>query len=220
MQNSVKSIVCASASMVALAVAAPAAAADATPRLHPTKAACVEYQLSGQMQNGTTIRCHRDYAYEQYEIQNTTVGFGGMTQTQNQHTITIGEWIYAIDLTTNTGTKTQNPLYANLVSALDNTSPEDMADAFMSAMGMTATSETKTVAGETCTVYSSQMMGTVCMTGGGLMLEQSFMGNSQVATSVSIGNGGDDANYKLHENVPITDGPNIGAIMDMLNSGQ
>lgn len=182
---------------------------DATPRLHPTEKACISYETSGQMMSGTTTRCHRDYAYEQYEIQNTEIGFAGITQQQNQHTITIGEWIYAIDLETNTGTKTANPVYSGLVSSLKNSSAEEMSATFMSAMGMTATGETRTVAETSCDVYTSAQMGSVCMTDGGLMLEQEFMGTTQIAVRVSIGDGGDDANYTLYQSVPISDGPDL-----------
>lgn len=198
----------------------PLTANDETPRLHPTEKACVSYESSGQMMSGTTTRCHRDYAYEQYEIQNTEIGFAGITQQQNQHTITIGEWIYAINLQTNTGTKTANPMYAGLVSALEDSSSEKMSATFMSAMGMTATGETKTIADTSCSVYTSMQMGSVCMTDGGLMLEQSFMGNTQTAVSVSIGDGGDQANYTLYQSVPITDGPDLSnglqGLMDQL----
>lgn len=187
----------------------PLLANDKTPRLHPTEKACISYETSGPMMSGTTTRCHRDYAFEQYEIQNTVIGIAGMTQQQNQHTITIGEWIYAINLQTNTGTKTANPMYAGLVSALEGSSPEQMSATFMSAMGMTATGESKAVAGTSCNVYTSAQMGSVCMTEGGLMLEQEFMGTTQIAVSVSIGDGGDDANYTLYQTVPISDGPDL-----------
>ncbi len=60
----------------------------------------------------------------------------------------------------------------------------------------------------------------MCLTDDGLMLEQSFMGNNQVAVSVSIGDGGDDANYTLYQNVQITDGPDLSngiqGLMDQL----
>ena len=187
----------------------PLLANDDTPRLHPSEKACVSYETSGPMMNGTTTRCHRDYAFEQYEIQNTVVGFAGMTQQQGQHTITIGEWIYAINLQTNTGTKTANPMYAGIVSALEDSSPEAMSASFMSAMGMTATGQTKTIAETSCNVYTSMQLGSVCMTDGGLMLEQEFMGTTQIAVSVSIDDGGDNANYNLYQTVPITDGPDL-----------
>lgn len=196
------------------AIAPCAQADDGTPVLHPIEKVCIEYELSGQMQTGTIVRCHRDYGYEQYEIQNIQVGFMGMTQSQNQHVITVGETIYSINLQTNTGTKTKNPLYANVVSALENTSPEEMGAQFISAMGYSATSETKTIANTQCTVYSAPSMGTACLTEDGLMLEQLMMGNNQVATSVSIGDAGDDANYALYQNVPITEGPDLSEILN------
>lgn len=180
-----------------------------TPKLHPTEAACVTYEMTGQMQSGTTVRCHRDWAYEQYEIQNVSVGFAGMSQTQNSHIITIGDTIYNINVAAGTGTQTINPMYDGIVSALQNSSSEDMTAAFLAQMGMSATGQTKTIAGVNCAVYSSQMMGTVCMTDGGLMLEQSMMGMGQIATSVSIGDGGDDANYTLYQNVTLTQGPDL-----------
>ena len=158
---------------------------------------------------GTTTRCHRDYAHEVYEIVNTNISFAGITQSQNQHTITIGEWIYAINLETNTGTKTKNPMYDGLVSALKDSSPEEMTAVFLNAMNMTDTGQSKTVVGVSCRVYTSAMMGTVCLTDGGLMLEQSFMGSTQIATDVAIGESGADENYTLYQSVPITEGPDL-----------
>lgn len=190
---------------------------DSAPRLHPVEAACIEYELSGQMQQGTSTRCHRNYAYEQYEIQNITIGFGGFSQVQNMHNITIGNTIYAINLQTNTGTKTINPMYDAIVAALQDTNPADMADAFISAMGFSATGSSKAIAGKTCNVYTAGTMGTVCFTEDGLMLEQSVMGNSQTATSVSIGDGGDEANYTLYQTVPITDGPDLSNMPNLQN---
>lgn len=192
-----------------LVLASTISIADSTPQLHPVEAACVEYELTGQMMNGTSTRCHRDYAYEAYEIQNMEVGFGGFNQTQNQHNITIGDTIYAIDLQTNTGTKTTNPMYAGIVDAMQNSSAEELSATYMSNMGFTPNGQSKTIADTECNVYSSMQLGTVCMTDDGLMLEQDFMGNKQIAVSVSIGDGGDDENYTLYQNVPITEGPDL-----------
>lgn len=211
---------------ILILIAAPAAsviADDNTPMLHPVEAVCVDYESSGQMQQGTTTRCHRDYAYEQYEIQNLTIGFGAFTQAQNQHNITIGDTIYAINLSTNTGTKTINPMYDQIVSAMQGLDPADVGNAFIAAMGFTATGATKTIADTTCNVYNSAMMGTACLTDDGLMLEQSIMGNTTIATNVTIGDGGSDANYTLYQNTPITEGPdlsNLPNLQDLLNQGQ
>ncbi len=185
------------------------AADDSTPQLHPVEAACIVYTSTGQMMNGEITRCHRDFAYETYEIQVLQIGFGGFTQTQNQHAITIGDTIYSIDLDAMTGTQTVNPMYAGLVSALQNSDPDQMATAYMSGMGFAPNGQSKTIQDTDCDVYNSAQLGTVCMTPDGLMLEQSFMGNVQIATSVSIGDGGDDANYTLYQNVPIAQGPDL-----------
>jgi len=196
------------------------ASADDTPKLHPLEAACVDYEMKGQFLNGTTTRCHRNYAYEQYEIQDTKAGIGNFTQSQKQHNITIGNTIYAIDLSTNTGTKTQNPMYDGLVASLEGQNAEDMADAFVAAMGFSPTGAAKTIADTDCDMYSAPQMGTVCLTDDGLMLEQSFMGNTTTAVNVAVGDGGEEANYTLYQNVTINDGPDLSNginLQDLMN---
>lgn len=199
----------------------PAAGARAdTPVLHPLKAACVEYEVSGQLQSGSLVRCHRAHGHEQYEIQKVEISISGFKQKTNQHAITIGDTIYAINLDTMQGTKTKNPMYEQIVSSMQNTSAEEMGQRFISAMGFRATGKTKSVAGETCEVYKSAQLGTACIMPNGLMLETSVMGMVQTATGVTIGDGGDDANYKLHETVPITDGPDLSNILKGLQKTQ
>ena len=183
----------------------------ATPKLHPVKEACVSYEMSGQMQNGTTTRCHRKYGYEQYEIQNITVGIAGFTQTTNQHTITIGDTIYAIDLDKNTGTKTKNPMYEGLVENMQDKDPKEMSDAFIQGMGFNPTGTSQSIAGHECNDYNSAQLGTVCLTDDGLMLKQEVFGNTTLATNVNMGESGDDANYELYENVSITEGPDLSS---------
>lgn len=111
-------------------------------------------------------------------------------------------------------------MYDGLVDAMGNSSPEEMSDVFLTTMGMTPTGETKTIAETECNVYSAQMMGTTCLTDGGLMLEQVFMGNTQRAVSVAIGDGGDDANYMLHLTVPMSQGPDLSNGIGGLDLGE
>lgn len=206
--------------LASLAAILPSASADpSTPKLHPMEKACITYESSGSMQSGTSTRCHRDYAYETYEIMQTTIGMAGFSQSQSTHTITIGNTIYAIDLDSNTATQTVNPMYDGLVNSMAGSSPEDMSSVFLDAMGMTATGDTKAIADTECNVYNSQMMGTACLTSDGLMLEQIFMGNTQRAISVSIGEGGEDANYTLYETVPVSQGPDLSNGLEGLNLG-
>lgn len=189
-----------------------------TPRLHPVEKMCITYVSSGQVMNGTTTSCHRKWAYERYEIVYSEVGFAGITQTQNQHTIYIGDQIYAIDLDKNTGTQTTSPAYAGLAAAMRNSDPSQMSATFIASMGFTPTGESKTIANMDCDGYSAAQLGTACLTPEGVMLEQEFMGNRQVAESVTFSEGGDDRNYTLYQKVPITEGPDlsngIGGLMD------
>ena len=212
-----------SASALVFAMTMPAAADPTTPKLHPVEKACVTYTLNGQMQSGTITKCHRDFGYESYEIQNIKIGMGGFSQSQNTHVITIGDKIYSIDLSTNQATQTTNPMYQGLVNALQNSSPEDMGQAFLNAMGMTPTGQTSNVAGETCNMYSSQMMGTACFTSDWLLAEQDVMGMGQTATSIDRSSGGDDTNYTLYQSVPVSQGPDLsnlpGGLADILGQG-
>ncbi len=206
--------------LLAVVCSGTASANDDTPVLHPVEAVCIEYKMTGPMQQGTSTRCHRDFGYEQYEIQNISIGFGGFSQTQNQHTITIGDQIYAINLQTNTATQTTNPVYASIVAALEDSTPAQISTRFINAMGYTPTGASKTIADTQCTVYSSSQLGTACLTADGLLLEQSVMGTGQTATSVLIGSGGEDANYTLYQTVPISQGPDlskgIGGLLQQL----
>lgn len=194
-----------------------------SPKLHPVEEVCVSYEMTGQLQNGTTTRCHRDYGYEQYEIQNITVGISGFTQTTHQHTITIGDTIYAIDLEKNTGTKTKNPMYQGLVDGMGEKDPEEMSAAFIESMGFRSAGTSQEVAGHTCNDYSSAQMGSVCLTDDGLMLKQEVFGNTTTATNISMGDAGDAANYELYKKVSISEGPdlskgfNMESLKDLMN---
>ena len=54
------------------------------------------------------------------------------------------------------------------------------------------------------------------------MLEQSVMGNSTIATEVTIGTSGDDDNYSLYEQASISEGPDLSYfnLQDLMNSQQ
>ncbi|MEM7458130.1 MAG: hypothetical protein AAF331_01585 [Pseudomonadota bacterium] len=179
-----------------------------TPKLHPVEAVCIDYEQSGQMQSGTSTKCHRDYGYEQYEISQLTIGMAGFGQSQSTFTVTIGDTIYAIDTDANTATETVNPMYQGLADAVDQSGSAAVSDAFLSAMGMTPTGQTQTVVGLTCNVYASSMMGSACFTDDGLMLQQSVMGTEVTATSVTYDEGATE-NYRRHESATITQGPDL-----------
>ena len=196
-----------------------AAADSSTPVLHPVEEVCISYEQSGQMQSGTSTKCHRDYGYEQYEISELSIGIGAFSQSQSTFTVTIGDTIYAIDTDANTATQTVNPMYEGIANAVANNGSDNVSDAFLSAMGMTATGQSETIAGLACEIYSSNMMGSACFTEDGLMLKQSVMGTEVTATSVTYDQG-DAANYRRHESATITQGPDLSnglsGILDQL----
>ncbi|MEM9053793.1 MAG: hypothetical protein AAGB16_00580 [Pseudomonadota bacterium] len=199
-----------------------AAANPDTPKLHPVEAVCIDYEQSGQMQSGTSTRCHRDFGYEQYEISELTIGMAGFSQSQSNFTVTIGDTIYAIDTAANTATQTVNPMYQGLADAVDQSGSDAVSASFLSAMGMTPTGQTQTIIGMTCNVYSSNMMGSACLTTDGLMLEQTVMGTQMIATSVSY-DAGDAENYRRHESATIRQGPDLSnglsGLSDFLGQG-
>ncbi len=202
------------------AFALPVAAANPdTPRLHPVDAVCIDYEHSGQMQSGTSTKCHREYGYEQYEISELTIGMAGFSQSQSTFTVIIGDTVYAIDTTANTATQTVNPMYQGIADAVDQAGSDSVSDAFLNAMGMTPTGQTQTVVGLTCNVYSSSMMGSACFTDDGLMLQQNVMGMQVTATAVAYDEGVSE-NYRRHETATITQGPDLsnglGGLLDQL----
>ena len=179
-----------------------------TPKLHPVNEVCITYEMSGQMMNGTTTRCHRDHGYEMYELEDMKIGIGGFGQRQKAHRITIGDTIYALDLKTNRATKTKNPMYDQIAGALERDGAEQVSSQFMTAMGYSPTGQTKTIAGQTCEVHSSQFVGSACLTSDLLSLEQDVMGNRMTAQSVSY-SPGEASNYSLPDGVSVQDGPDL-----------
>lgn len=205
------------------AIMLPVATANPnTPKLHSVEAVCIDYEQSGQMQSGTSTKCHRDFGYEQYETSELTIGMAGFSQSQSTFTITIGDTIYAIDTDANTATQTVNPMYQGLADAVDQSGSDAVSDAFLNAMGMIPTGQTQTVVGLVCNVYSSNMRGTACLTDDGLMLKQRVMGTEVTATAVSYDEGVSE-NYRRHESATITQGPDLsnglGGITDYLGRG-
>lgn len=200
---------------VALVLAASTQQASADPKLHPVEAVCIDYEQTGMM-SGTATECLRNWAHERYTIEDFTISVMGMTQRHNQHAITVGNQITSWDRDTNVGTVTANPMYDRLASSSSD-DIEEFADNMIAAMGFTPTGASQTIAGESCDVYSSAQLGTMCFTSDALVLEQSMdmgMGSfTRRAVSIDRGNGGSDADYQVPDDVTISQGPDLNAIM-------
>lgn len=174
-----------------------------TPKLHPIEALCVTYTIGGQMMAGDSIQCHRQYANESYQVQNTKIKIPGMTQTQSQTTVTIGPDIYNIDRAAGTATKTKNPMYDRMAKS-DGMTPADYAR----SMGMSPTGASEEHLGLRCDVYQSQMMGNICMTEDGIMLRMQMPNMTMTATEVRR-EAGDPGIYALPGQVRVTEGPDL-----------
>ncbi len=184
---------------------------DPVVKFHPLEQFCVTYEHGGMM-SGTSEMCIRNWGAETYTIENFTISIAGFSQSQNSHKITIGDQIYAIDPATMTGTVTTNPMY----EGISNADPEAITATVMEGLGMTDSGEDKTVAGYSCNVLTGDMGISGCFTDDMVMLEMDAMGATQTATSVDLDSGGDDANYNLWQQATITDGPDVGAILEQL----
>ena len=184
---------------------------EVTLKLHPREKFCVEYQHEGTL-SGTSKNCIRQWGMESFTIENLKIGFGGITQDQNAHKIVIGEKVYNIDPAKMTGTVTDNPFY-HVLSQAD---PEELSSTMLGALQMSDTGEDKEIAGVQCNIMQSPQVGSACFTDDMVLLEQDIMGVRQVATKVDLNSGGDDADYRLYEQATITDGPDVGAILDAL----
>ena len=180
-------------------------------RFHPIENLCIEYEVSGQLMNGTMIQCHRKYGFESFTIQDTEVGIGNIKQKQMSHTITIGDKIYAVDTATQTATVTTNPMYQHLVQRMSQSgeSAEDIGRTFISAMQYSPDGSQKTIQNMECSGYRSPSIGYACFSEDFIVLEQEVFGNRQVATRVQIGESGGDENYTLWQRVELRQGVDL-----------
>jgi len=189
----------------------------AAERLHPVEKVCISYQMQGPLMKGGTTRCHRQYGFESFEIQDMEVGVAGLVQKQQSHNISIGDQLYSIDRATNTGTVTTNPMYAPLVRSIEQhgNNAEAIGKAFMSGMDFQPTGQRKDIAGKSCNVLASPNVGRICLSDDALMLEQDFAGMKQIAVEVAVGEDGGEENYELYQTVQLRQGVDLSEGFDM-----
>lgn len=203
--------------LVAAACTQPMQAnAGSSVKLHPLKQFCVNYKMTGKMIKGTSEECSDNYGNKRYEIEHSKVGFGGFSQKQNTHKIYDGDKIKVIDLDKNTVTIATNPAYDDIKESMKNADPKDVSASFIAAIGFIPTDKHKTIAEHDCLVYESPQIGKMCMTPDGVILEQKAMGVGKIATAVSLNSSGDPANYTADKNLPVTEAPDVGSILENL----
>ena len=118
--------------------------AVAADKFHPIEKMCIWYRTDGQLMKGNSVRCHRKFGLEWFEIQEMEIGMAGILQKQNTHNIGIRDKLYAIDTITKSGTESVNPMFAPMQQAISRhgSSPEAMGKAFISAMQFRPTDKT------------------------------------------------------------------------------
>ncbi len=75
----------------------------------PFKSAIIEYKISG-MENGSQTTYIKDYGKYRATYRTTSMKVMGITNTIKNIEITTPDWIYSIDLSSGTGTKSVNPV--------------------------------------------------------------------------------------------------------------
>lgn len=182
--------------------------------LHPVESHTIVYLLSGST-TGTVTEMSRNHGGATVRITETTMQIMGMTQSEHTRVITRGAEIVTIDLEANTATRMQNPMYDAITGGMTADEAEEMGREMMRSMGHVETGESRTVAGESCNVWTNSGLGQeLCITSDAIMLSvsTSMMGMSftQTATEVRRGDGGPDEMYEIPAGITVTEGPDLG----------
>ena len=183
----------------------------ATALEHPAGAHCVSYQATGMGGKGDITRC-TDGSDKSVEVRKVRVGLGPFGKREDKVVITLGATIFTVDHKKKQTLRTQNPMYQSLSEA-----HEDQQEAgayWLQALGFVATVEQESVADESCKIYRSELLGTVCMTSDLIAVSQKNLGQNLVATKVERHTAGPTDHYDPTSfGYPITDAPDIGKIL-------
>ncbi len=148
------------------------------------KSGIIEYELSGAQSGKETIYFD-DWGYREAKYTEAELSFGGFSQKTNTLTILEGKMIYTIDLSTNTGTKMENPLFAGLKDE----DLQEMGKQMMEQMGGEKTG-TETFLDRTCEVWEIKQMGTKTYVWESIALKTEVnMGMQMNITAVSMKEG-------------------------------
>lgn len=118
------------------------------------KKAHVEYQISGSMQSGSEHLYFDDWGKREAKYTSLTIKVSGFTQENHKATFLEGKWIYAVDLTSKTGTKQENEMFKDL-------SDEELADLGKQTMIQMGGKKigTETILGKRCEVWDIPKAG-------------------------------------------------------------
>jgi hypothetical protein len=157
---------------------------------YPFKSAIVEMKYGGDC-TGTQVIYIDDYGMKEARVENFKMKMMRMEVPTNKIDLTIGDWLYNIDMEKKEGTKMKNP-FMDMMKSMSEEQKKDlvkMGEDMMRQMGAKEAGE-ETIAGKPCKVWTMESLGTKVWTWSGLTLKSraDLMGVKQhlEATNVQI----------------------------------
>lgn len=175
-----------------------AASADGSlSKLFPFERATIKYALSG-LQTGTQTSYIKDWGAVQAQNVDSNISMMGYERPFKSRIITTPEWVYTIDMVTNSGLRIANPMKSVLTSG--ETDPDEISKQMMAAMGGVKVG-TETHAGHLCTIWEIKAASTkMCLRDDNVLVytRTDMMGQFMEINLVSIDTGAaDDSNFVI-----------------------
>lgn len=184
------------AAFLGMALSVSAASAEGSlSKLFPFERATIKYALSG-LQTGTQTSYIKDWGSVQVQHVDSNISMMGYERPFNSKIITTPEWVYTIDMVTNSGMRIANPLKDVMTSG--ETDPDEISKRMMAAMGgVEAGKETR--AGHLCTIWEIKAASTkMCLREDNVLVytRTDMMGQFMEINLVSIDTGtADDSHF-------------------------
>lgn len=193
---------------LALGSAGPSAAAEV--KFYPIESFTIVYGYEGVQVGSSTLHV-RDFGGKRAELKFLASSAAGYPATTRERVVTEGAIVTTVDLATKAGVRIENPMYSRMVQAIPPEGTEGVAPGtgYIRSLGGIETGETKTIAGETCTVWTVAAFGqSQCLAIDGLPLEivSGTFGvmSTQTAVEVRRNDPGPDDAFSI-EGVDLTD---------------
>jgi len=169
---------------------------------------CIEYEVTG-MGKGTQKVYIGDWGNEHLTILDVVMEMGPMKQRTHTATYLKGNKIYTVDLETNKGTVTENPMR----SATNEKQAKQAGEEFMKQFGKEV--GTEEFLGKTCRVFEMPDLGTRTLVWKNITLKSvTGMGPmKQIMTAVKIILDFDEKIFNLPTDINFEDQPNLEDIM-------
>lgn len=176
--------------------------------------ACIEYTITGTMQSGTETLYFDQWGAREAKYTTMAVKVAGFSQETKSATFTEGDWIYSVNLATNTGTKTRN----NLFDGMSENEKKEMGLEMMKKMGGKKIGQEK-VLGKTCDVWEIPSAGSKTWLWNWIPLktEVNMGGMKLVYEARKISTTFDPAKLNKPDNVKYSD---MGNVNDLLKGFQ